>query len=173
MTFVNNDGGADRGEQQVQLRRLVQRLFAGEVGADAGKQQRGAGVATVIVAGDFNHCLPAQCWGASGPSAAKAPPPPTAPGAGSPSVYRGAWLPQHADVDWLLHVLECDGEFRVERVSGDEPTCEDGTVDHILHITKASGGSQCAVLASEHAPDPVCVHSDHTLRGAALSIACA
>ena len=122
MTFENGDDGVLRKKQHKALASLVASLIMRE-----GPFKCGA----VIVMGDLNHALSSQTTrGKPG----KAP-------CGmdrEPSQYLHPWLPGHADLLGLLDSLRMDGMMRVTRMSGDDPTNEDGTVDHILVVTLAS-----------------------------------
>lgn len=152
MTFVNSDGGAQRRAQQTQLATVIKCLLDDSA------------VGSVVLCGDFNHCLPEQ-------TAAEFPN--NGPGQGSPSVFRTAWLPQHASTTGLCDALGLGGTFEVTRVSGDAPTCEDGTVDHIFHIAPAAVAPAergCAVVAMESVPDHRCRFSDHCMVRAILDL---
>ena len=128
MTFCNADGGLVRRKQQQAMARLVASFLGhGDVGTTV--------CDAVLVVGDLNHCLPKQTT--RGARASEAP-------SGmdrEPSQYRQPWLPAHADISVLMDVLRMNGKMRVERLSGDEPTNEDGTIDHILVITLANRAS--------------------------------
>jgi hypothetical protein len=50
------------------------------------------------------------------------------------------------------------------------PTNEDGTVDHMLFVTKAGSGSTCTVLSSETVVDPEAAFSDHCMLTAAVLV---
>jgi len=157
--FVNDDGGKQRKLQQIQLAALVTRLFDGN-----------ATVTHVVVAGDFNHCLDSQTlapgeaaptlqrlveeWGVTH----------------SPSIYTAAWLPHHAAIEGLLETLACGGSMQVERLSSNDPTNEDGTVDHIIFVSKSGSSSKAAVKHIEVTPDKRCDYSDHLMLSAAISL---
>ena len=179
MTFINGDGGEQRRKQHVRLAMLVQRALMEERDANGGNGSNGGGggalcssrIERVVVVGDFNSALPSQTVEGNecGP----------APHGGSASVYSGQpWLPAHACLDRLIEAIKQvnngegggggggeDGGVEVDRLSGDDPTCEDGTVDHVLCIYRAADSKSGTFKASSAAalPDPDCHFSDHLL----------
>lgn len=155
MTFFNKDVGQERGSQQRQLLAVLASLL-GLSGAKSIEQP----VDQIILAGDFNHCLEEQTTSLD---------PGPGPGEGSPSVFRRPWLPTHASVGKLIEVLEMDGNLKVRRLSGLQPTCEDGTVDHIFQITRQHGGAlDCSVEAMVVTSDDKCRYSDHCMISSTL-----
>ena len=175
MTFEHADGGVQRRRQQEALSSLVGKLLgllpqgAGD-GPSAGPMSGSfdpscdlSGVplsscgscSAVLIAGDLNHCLPAQCTsGAAGK-------PPT-----GTYQYRQPWLPANASLAHLLDVLALGGAAKVERLSSDEPTNEDGTIDHLLLVTPAPRGlrprpAAYTRVSADVIPDDHAEVSDH------------
>lgn len=155
MTFENGDDGVLRKKQHKALASLVASLIMRE------ECKCGA----VIVMGDLNHALSSQTTRGK---------PGKAPYGmdREPSQYQCPWLPGHADLLGLLDSLRMDGIMQVTRMSGDEPTNEDGTIDHILVVTLASAKTSYEsvhipnfsnTVADEHAEI-----SDHLLIKAVL-----
>ena len=122
MTFENGDDGVLRKKQHKALASLVASFIMREGLCKC---------EAVIVMGDLNHALSSQTTRGK---------PGKAPSGmdREPSQYLRPWLPEHADILGLLDSLRMDGMMRVTRLSGDDPTNEDGTVDHILVVTLAS-----------------------------------
>lgn len=80
--------------------------------------------------------------------------------AGSPSVFTHPWLPGNADVSLVLQELGMQGTALVTRLSGDEPTNIDGTVDHVILVTRSgapdAGVEPVGLTGANHAcRDPV------------------
>ena len=124
--------------------------------------------AAVLIAGDLNHALPSQLL-----PAGVAPTGP-APGA-SPSTYQAPWLPADANLEDLLEALRLRGEAKVERLSTDTPTNEDGSLDHVIVVTAAGGGKGdkgrapgYARVAASVVPDAEAEVSDHLMVRAVL-----
>lgn len=151
MTFHYSDDGSQRRAQQQQLSALVHRILVD------GCPCSGARVSQVMVGGDFNHCLPGQV-SPDGQCGQR-------PLPGSPSVYTGPWLPLNASLQGLVARLELDGQFQVQRLSGDVATCEDGTVDHVFTVTRASHDKRFEALRTFTEPDDTADTSDHLMIG--------
>lgn len=164
MCFVNNDGGVARRQQESQLSAIVSNFLDPN-------QQPFKRVDTVVICGDFNLCLASQIdsgkttKGENGVGGFL-----SAPGVGSPSVYRGAWLPEHANVDNLLASLSQNGMYSARRVSRNEPTCEDGTVDHVIVVTLSASAVTCNVVEAGYFEDAECHNSDHCALSVVMSI---
>lgn len=148
MTFEYADGGVQRGAQQLQLARLAARLL------DEGAEQ-------LLLVGDLNSALPHQTLPGrrNGPRPSCATP---------PSVYEKAWLGSHASLDRLHEAFEAvDADLELRRMdTGEEPTCEDGTVDHVLCCARRSrppGGVAYRAATSSTVVDPRAEVSDHAL----------
>ena len=177
--FVNGDGGKQRGLQQLQLAALVARLLDEPYANDGdGHDSANGRVTHVVIAGDFNHCLKSQTI-ASGKVAAETTTPAVWGVTRSPSMYTSAWLPSHAAVENLLDTLACGGKMRVERLSTDQPTNEDGTVDHIIFVAKESAttatrssgtGASAAVEQMAVLEDNMCDYSDHLMISASINL---
>ena len=55
--------------------------------------------------------------------------------------------------------------------TGAEPTCEDGTVDHVFCATSAGGGGgKYRVVSSSTLPDPKAEFSDHLMLRCELAL---
>ena len=155
MTFVYADGGAQRAAQQAQLARLVARLLLADEGGDSGRRARSA-----ILVGDFNSALAHQVLkgAANGPRPSSATP---------ASVFEGAWLGAHASVERLFEAFAAAGLELRRMDTGAEPTCEDGTVDHVFCAAArgagGGGGGGYHVVSSSTLPDPKAEFSDHLM----------
>lgn len=173
MTFENSDGGIVRRGQQLKLTCIIaallgkrddaitffgasmESLFLTDLcGSSDGK------CSTVILVGDLNHSLPEQTTCdviGEAPSGMDR----------EPSRYTKPWVPAHASLDGLINNLKLGGQLRARRVSGDEPTNEDGTVDHVIMVTPSSEMSpyECVIDPSfiKTVPDIHADISDHLL----------
>ena len=84
------------------------------------------------------------------------------------TAFKSPWLPGHASVGRVLRLLEEAG-MRAQRLSSDQPTCMDGTVDHVICITRGGGGRDGGVggayqtVNSGVLPDEAAAQSDHLL----------
>jgi endonuclease/exonuclease/phosphatase family metal-dependent hydrolase len=161
MTFEYADSGVQRRMQQRRLATLVGQLLGlcgkhgdGKSDEAAAIGYSGSPCRAVLLFGDFNHTLPEQTRD---------------DGKGSPPThdkplnrYVGPWLPPNASLSGLLATLSLDGRATVTRLSGDTPTNEDGTVDHIFVVTPSEPSTntgcdytfateECGVLEDENA----------------------
>lgn len=140
MTFQFNDGGRNRRAQQLQLAGLAKKLLET--------------CEAVLLVGDFNHALPDQVTD-GGPGAE--------PHGGSPTTYVRPWLPKDASVDHLTTALQLDGAATVRRLSSDDPTNLDGTVDHVFVVTKADAARSYDAAHAVVVPDDHAHVSDHLM----------
>ena len=120
----------------------LDRIAASSCGCDA-----------VLITGDFNHALPEQCTA----GAAGVPPP------NSPCPYAYPWLPAEASLADLLSVLRLGGRATVERLSSDAPTNEDGTVDHLFVVTRATHALGYSAVHASVVADDAAEVSDHLM----------
>lgn len=183
MTFHNADHGEQRAHQRAQLVALVARLLGvsqeSEACGDssdassngpplsngfrpipspstAGLDVDSSVASHVIIAGDLNHCLGQQTLPLVGKP----------PKGASPSVYSTPWLPEHASIEHLLQALKLGGACDVRRMSSDMPTNEDGTVDHVLYISRNSSAGprmRFHTVTYTTTPDADAENSDHLM----------
>ena len=171
MTFEYADGGAQRRKQQAALATLAARLLglalpdesstAGSFASSAVCDpscgidriaDSGCGCDAVLITGDFNHALPEQCTA----GAAGVPPPIASP-------YTRPWLPADASLAFLLSALRLGGLATVERLSSDVPTNEDGTLDHVFVVTRATQAQGYSAVHASAVADDAAEVSDHLM----------
>lgn len=153
MTFMNEDGGEHRRQQRDRLTKLVHDALEGRL-----TKCDSVRVRQVVLVGDFNMALPHQTrTSADGADAWKLV-------FGVPTTrYSGVpWLPSHASVRHLLDQLTCENTYCVRRLSPDDPTCMDGTVDHCIVVCRASdAGASLVASEARVVADATCDVSDH------------
>ena len=144
MTFVYADGGAQRAAQQAQLARLVARLLLADEGGDGGRRARSA-----ILVGDF-HRPRDQVLLKGGERAA--------------AVERDAGVGLRGRVARRARVRRAAfrGAFAAAGLelrrmdTGAEPTCEDGTVDHVFCAAARAARAAAAAAATTSSRARLC-----------------
>jgi hypothetical protein len=176
MCFVNHDGGALRAQQQRQLAGLVSSLLDsgddeggpgnstsrkrtsadGPVDGNTYNVHSGGGggdgrARSVIVAGDFNHCLASQTVDSSDGAPLQK---------GPPTNYAGPFLPSHASIDGLLVAMACGGKLVVHRFSTNTCVCPHRFTTRVVRVPSRPPASIFVVSPHVFAGVATCLPDD-------------
>lgn len=177
MTFVNKYQSRQRHKQTIQLAFLCASMLdpgptvyctnvdphEPSLHGGGGPVEMKAPVSNVFIVGDLNTVFDSQTVDGDEHSVPVVNNGRGYKGRHSPNTYIAPWLSKHSALDrWKQIFVRVDPRMCVRRLSGDDPTCEDGTVDHVLCVSLGVSEHTYESVSCETYSDMHCECSDHS-----------